>query len=143
MTTNLSERPTLKLGIAFAGMCVLMLQYGLRELQKHDFAWTGWVMAAGITGMGIWVSWTGIFRSAFLHWLWGWMCLLAGLFILAMLVSHLMGWLRFSAAPWGFLATAVAMTVTGLLLVVDRDVASYRTHLQNLENKRSKLRLED
>ncbi len=143
MTTIPSERPTLKLGIAFAGMCVLMLQYALRELQKLDFAWTGWLMAAGITCIGIRVSWVGIFRSAFLHWLWGWMCLLAGLFALALLTGHIMGWLHSTAPPWEFLPEALALPVTSWLLLVDRDVARYRTHLQNLENKRSKLRLED
>jgi len=119
MTTTPSQQPTLKLGIAFAGLCVLMLQYALRELQKHDFTWTGWLMAAGIVGMGIRVSWVCVFRTASLQLLFGWACLLAGLFALAVLTAHFMGWLHSTAQPWKLLPEALALPVTGWLLVVD------------------------
>lgn len=143
MNTIPSERPTLKLGIAFAGMCVLMLQSGLRELQKPDLGWTGWMLAALSIGPGIWISWIGIFRSALLQWLWGCVCLLVGLFVLALLMANLMGRLHPTVPLWDFLPEALVLPVTGWLLVVDRDVARYRTHLRKLENERSKLRLED
>ena len=137
MTTTPSQQPTLKLGIAFAGTSVLFLQNALRELQEHDFAWSGWLMTILICGSGIWISWTGIFRTAGLQLIWGWACLILGLLVVVMIATH------WREPAWAFLPEALALPVTGWLLVVDRDVARYRTHLRNLEDKRSKLRLED
>lgn len=142
MKTDSSTRPTWKLGIAFAGMSGLAFDDLCRNLLQHDFDWLWVVWRMATAGFGIWLAWFGIFRTASLQLLWGWMCLVAGLLVLVMLAAHFLGLLPFHV-PLDRMPLVFALPVTGWLLVIDRDVARHRTHLRKLEDARCKLRLED
>jgi O-antigen ligase len=126
-------------------MCWLIADGAYRELMSNDREWMSWVWAFTFLGAGIWISWVGIFKTAGMQLLWGWLFLVAGIILITLLV----GWLLFGWTPVNRMPTrlmllgAVGMPVTGWLLVLDRDVARYRTQLRKLEDQRCKLRLED
>lgn len=142
MNTEPCKRPTWKLSVAFAGMCCLYGDRFFREFREHDFQWAWALSEIGTAGFGIWLAWYGIFRTAALQMLWGWICLLAGVCALGMMAAHYLGWLQLRAPADRLLVTLV-IPVTGWLLVIDREVARYRKNLRKLEDARCKLRLED
>lgn len=137
-------RPTLKLNIAFLGMCWLVVDGACRELLRGNFDWVDWVIACISVGFGVWIAWHGIFKSVSMHWLWGWPCLALGGTLLIMLAGWLMfGWPSVTKLPMRLvLLGIIGMPVTGWLLVMDRDVSRYRKHLREMENEARRLRFE-
>ena len=136
---NPSPRPPMKLWIAFAAICGVIVAETFYKHIKPESGWIEWVLAVLRIGLGIWVAWFGIFRISGLQLLLGWMCLLSGFLSLLVFILLFLGPHQGVAFPLHMLSAGCS-TVCGWLLVFDRQVAARRSQLKVEEDKRASLR---
>lgn len=140
-----AEQPTLKLSIAFAGMCLLGGDYAIRDLLRADSV--AWILFRACLYMPayLWIVWIGVFKSSALQLLWGWATFLLGSFAIVVLACRLaFGVLMFPhVSSIQLLLPCLLLLTTGWPLVFDRDVRRYRAHLRKQEDKHCKLRTWD
>lgn len=133
------ERSALKLGLAFAGIGWLIWSGIWHEWHRADATWASWALPALQWCMVGWVCCFLIPLSGCARLLLGWTCLILGL---ASLGSWGLGW-PVLLVEWQWMhGGALGLPVTGWLLVMDRDVARYRTDVCELERQRRSLRFE-
>lgn len=140
-----AAKPTLKLIIAFTGMCLLGIDYAISDLLRAASGAWFLVMACVYVPAYLWIVWTGVFKSPALQLLWGWATLLLGSFTIIVLAGRLaFGALMFPhVSSIQFLLPSLLLFTTGWPLVVDQDVRRFRAHLRELDNERRKLRTWD
>lgn len=139
MSTNPCKRPTWKLGVAFAGMCVLAFCQRYRELSQHDLRGMGMAIEVAYAGAGVCIAWWVVFRTSIMQVLWGWVYLVAGV---AALGFAILDWLGIGVSSKGMPAELFLMPVIGWLLVIDPDVVRHRRHVKRLEDEARRLRFE-
>lgn len=140
-----APRPTLKLSIAFAGMCLLGMDYAIRDLFRGTSGVWMLFTVCVYTPSYLWISWIGVFKSSGLQLLWGWATLLLGSFTVIILVGRLIfGAVLFPhVSAIQLLLPSLLLFTTGWPLVFDHDVRRFRVHLRKIENERCKLRTWD
>jgi len=131
--------------MAFAGMCLLGIDYAVRDLFRGaSEVWMLFIVCV-YTPCYLWISWIGVFKSSVIQLLWGWATLLLGSFAITILTSRLLfGAVMFpKVSSIQLLLPSFLLFTTGWPLVFDQDVRRFRAHLRKIENESCKLRTWD
>jgi len=128
----------MKLWIAFAAMCWVLVTETFEKYHLPEGHWIDWLKAVLKIGLWMWITWFGLFRTSRLQLFWGWVLFIGGTFCLmdSILLFHLPQ--SDSALPLHVL-NAGCMALAGWLLVFDRHLVAWRSLLRSTENKRAVL----
>jgi len=135
-----ATQPTLKLGIAFAGMSLLGVDYALSELSRGSGWWMPFSLFVYLPAYA-WIVWVGVFKAPSLQLMWGWGALLLG----GVAMAVLMGRLAFGSDHASHVSSIqlsksiLLMLMTGWPLVFDREVKRFRAALRRLNDADRKL----
>ena len=119
--------PSLKRKLVIAALAICLI---MAVEMFPDFVTGGWsekILCTVTFGFGVWLAFFGVYRSAWLQLMWGWVCLIGSAAITWTICAQTIhGRAAFEPRSMDAVLPWIGMVVAGYLLVIDRQVARYR-----------------